>query len=227
MPLRCRPISTRLTWSGVRLCSRRIAMMRVERGMGVAAARIGFNADLHGLVGRAEARDRLVRMGVVAVADEQAVLAFDRFGRADEVVARQRGGDHAVHGGGADLIALVPGAVDQELQRARGLAAGDAEGGDDLLLATGRTVLRRPPRRHRCRRSPSGGSRAHNARSGRAHCRAGSTPHSPRRSRSARRGRRRRPFRRPRTQPAPPARSRAARSPRGCRRNPANGRARR
>ena len=72
--------------------------------------------------------------GVVAVADQKAVLALDRFGRADEIVARQRGRDHAVHRGGADLVALVPGAVDQELQRARGLAAGDAERRDDLVL---------------------------------------------------------------------------------------------
>ena len=54
--------------------------------------------------------------------------------RADEIVARQRRGDDAVHRGGADLVALVPGAVDQELQRARGLAAGDAERRDDLVL---------------------------------------------------------------------------------------------
>ena len=86
------------------------------------------------LVGLAEPGDRLVRMRVVGVAGEQAVLALDRFARADEIVARQRRGDHAIHRGGADLVALVPGAVDQELQRARGLAAGDAEGGDDLLL---------------------------------------------------------------------------------------------
>ena len=62
------------------------------------------------------------------------MLALDRFGRADEFVARKRRGDHAVHRGSADLIALVPGAVDQKLQRARRLAAGDAERGDDLLL---------------------------------------------------------------------------------------------
>src|SRR6185437_16478728 len=70
----------------------------------------------------------------VAVADEQAVLALDRFGRTDKVVARERGGDHAIHGGGADLVTLVPGAVDQKLQRARGLAAGDAKGINELLL---------------------------------------------------------------------------------------------
>ena len=73
-------------------------------------------------------------MGVVAVADQQAVLALDRFGGADEIVARQGGRDHAVHRGGADLVALVPGAVDQELQRSRGLAAGDAECRDDLIF---------------------------------------------------------------------------------------------
>src|SRR3954451_5780243 len=102
--------------------------------MGIAAARIRFYADLQRLIGLAAAGCGLVRMRVVAVADEQAVLALDRFRRADEIVARQRGGDYAVHRGGADLIALVPGAVDQKLQRARGLAAGDAEGGDELLL---------------------------------------------------------------------------------------------
>ena len=73
-------------------------------------------------------------MRVVAVADQQAVLALDGFGRADEIVARQCRGDHAVHRGSADLIALVPGAVDQELQRARRLAARDAKSRDDLVL---------------------------------------------------------------------------------------------
>ncbi len=73
-------------------------------------------------------------MGVVAVADQKAVLALDQLGRADEIITRQRRRDHAVHGGGADLVALVPGTVDQELQRARGLAAGNAERRDDLIL---------------------------------------------------------------------------------------------
>ncbi|MGY3107283.1 hypothetical protein ACVWW7_003910 [Bradyrhizobium sp. LM6.9] len=73
-------------------------------------------------------------MRIVGVAGEQAVLALDRFRRADEIVARQRCGNYAVHRGGADLVALVPGAIDQKLQRARGLAAGDAESGDELLL---------------------------------------------------------------------------------------------
>src|SRR6266550_3884814 len=73
-------------------------------------------------------------MSVVAVADQQPMLAFDRFRRTYEFVARQRRGDHAVHRGGADLVALVPGAVDEKLQRASGLAAGDAERRDDLLL---------------------------------------------------------------------------------------------
>src|ERR1700754_5236328 len=73
-------------------------------------------------------------MRVVAVADQEAMLAFDRFGRADEVIARQRRRDHSVHGGGAHFVALVPGTVYQELQRPRGLAAGDAEPRNDLLL---------------------------------------------------------------------------------------------
>src|SRR6185436_8259866 len=76
----------------------------------------------------------LVGMRVVAVADQQAVLALDRFARADKVVARQRGGDDTVHRSRTDLVALVPGAVDEELQRTRGLAAGNAEGCDDLVL---------------------------------------------------------------------------------------------
>ncbi len=79
------------------------------------------------------------------------MLALDRFAGADEIIARQRGRDHAVHRGGADLIALVPGAVDQKLQRARGLAAGDAERGDDLLL--------RQPEQFRRRRRGAIGSR--------------------------------------------------------------------
>ena len=53
---------------------------RIERGVGVAAARIGLYADLHGLIDLAEPGGRLVGMRVVAVADQQAVLALDRFG---------------------------------------------------------------------------------------------------------------------------------------------------
>src|SRR3954453_15456725 len=76
-------------------------------------------------------------MRVVAIADQEAMLAFDRFGSADEIVTRKRRGDHAVHRGGADLVALVPCAVDEELQRAGGLAARYAERRDDLLLRQG------------------------------------------------------------------------------------------
>src|SRR6202034_4284747 len=103
-------------------------------GVSVAATRIGFDADLHGLIDLAEARDGLVRMRIVAVADQKAMLALDRFAGANEIIARQGRGDHPVHRGGADLITLVPGAVDQKLQRARGLTAGDAERRLDLLL---------------------------------------------------------------------------------------------
>ena len=64
---------------------------RIQRRMGVAAARIGFYADLQRLIGLAEAGDSLVGMGVVAVADEETMLALDGFGRTDEIVACQRG----------------------------------------------------------------------------------------------------------------------------------------
>src|SRR4029077_13068098 len=82
---------------------------RIERGVGIAATWIGLYTDLERLIGLAEAGGRLLGMGIVAVADQQPVFAFDRFGRADKLVARQCGGDYAVHCGGADLIALVPG----------------------------------------------------------------------------------------------------------------------
>ena len=111
--------------------------------MGVAAARIGFDADLHGLVAVAEPFDGLVGMGVVAIADQQAVLALDRFRGADKIIARQRRRDHPVHGGGANLIALVPGSVHQKLQRARGLAAGDAKRRDDLPFRQSEQLCRR------------------------------------------------------------------------------------
>ena len=62
------------------------------------------------------------------------MLALDRLGCADKVVARQGRRDHAVHRGRADLVALVPAAIDQELQRAGRLAAGNAKRGDDLLF---------------------------------------------------------------------------------------------
>src|SRR6185312_15097723 len=80
-----------------------------------------------------------------------AMLALDRFARSDKVVACQRGGDYAVHRSRPDLVALVPGAVDEELQRARGLAAGNAEGGYDLVL--------REAKQFACRRRCAIGSR--------------------------------------------------------------------
>src|SRR6266576_6077041 len=49
---------------------------RIERGVGVAAARIGLYANLHGLVSLAEPGNRSVGMRVVAVADQKAVLAL-------------------------------------------------------------------------------------------------------------------------------------------------------
>src|SRR4029077_6862734 len=68
----------------------------IERRMGIAAARIGLYANLERLIDLAEASGRLVGMGVVAVADQEAVFALDRLGRADEIVTRQRRGDDAV-----------------------------------------------------------------------------------------------------------------------------------
>ena len=82
-------------------------------------------------------------MGVVAIADQQTVLALDRFGGADKIIARQRCRDYPVHGGGADLIALVPGSVHQKLQRACGLAAGDAKRRDDLPFRQSKQLCRR------------------------------------------------------------------------------------
>ena len=111
--------------------------------MGVAAARIRLHANLERLIDLAEAGSRLVGVRVVAVADQKAMLALDRLDCADEIVARQGGRDHAVHRGGADLVALVPGAVDQKLQRARGLAAGNAESGYDLVLRQTEQFARR------------------------------------------------------------------------------------
>ena len=49
----------------------------IQRRMGIAAARIRFYADLERLIDLAEAGDSLVRMRVVAVADQQAMLALD------------------------------------------------------------------------------------------------------------------------------------------------------
>src|SRR6202042_2086448 len=49
----------------------------IERGVGIATARIRLYADLHGLVDLAEIGDRLFRMRVVAIADQQAMLALD------------------------------------------------------------------------------------------------------------------------------------------------------
>src|SRR5439155_4986663 len=116
---------------------------RIQRRVGVAAARIRLHADLERLIDLAEAGSCLVGVRVVAVADEEAVLALDGFARTDKVVARQRGGDDAVHRGSANLVALVPGAVDQKLQRARGLAAGNAESRYDLVLRQAKQFARR------------------------------------------------------------------------------------
>ncbi|CKY52847.1 Uncharacterised protein [Mycobacterium tuberculosis] len=62
---------------------------RIDGGVGIAAARIRLYADLHRFINVAETGHGLVRMRVVAVTDQQAVLAFDRFRRADESLARQ------------------------------------------------------------------------------------------------------------------------------------------
>src|SRR3954466_9266578 len=47
---------------------------RIQRRMGIAAARIRFYADLERLIDLAEASDSLVGMRVVAVADQEAML---------------------------------------------------------------------------------------------------------------------------------------------------------
>jgi len=59
------------------------------------------------------------------------MLAFDRFRSADETFAGQRRGDQPVHGCRANLIALVPATIDEELQRPGRLAGRHAEGGSN------------------------------------------------------------------------------------------------
>ncbi len=142
MPLRCRPISTRAIRSGRQIVFAPHRDQRVDGGVGVAAARIGFDSDLHGFIGAAEAGDGFCRVGVIGVADQQPVLAFHGFSGSDKSLLGECRGDHAVHGGGADLVALVPGAVDQKLQRSGGLAAGDAERGDQLLFGQAEQLAR-------------------------------------------------------------------------------------
>jgi hypothetical protein len=63
---------------------------------------------LHGALGV-----RVRRVGA-----HEAVLAFERLGRALESIAHQTRGHQAVQGGPANLMALGPGAVGEELQAA-------------------------------------------------------------------------------------------------------------
>ncbi len=107
----------------------------VQGRVGVAAARIGLHRDVQRFPVLAEPGDRALGMRRVGVADQQAMAALDGLGRAAEALGRQGRRDQAIHRRLADLPALVPGAVLQELQRAGRLAAGHAEGRNHLLGA--------------------------------------------------------------------------------------------
>ena len=99
----------------------------VDAGMAEAAGRVGLHRRRHQLPALAELLERTLRGGRGGVGTHEAVLALERLGRALEALAGQRGGGEAAEGGPADLEALGPGAVGEELQRARGLGERDAE----------------------------------------------------------------------------------------------------
>ena len=100
----------------------------VDAGMAVAAGGIGLHRGVHQLELVAEALQGALRRRVRGIGPEEAGLAFEGLGGAAEALARQGRGGEAVHRAPADLEALGPGAVGQELQAAGGLGQGDAEG---------------------------------------------------------------------------------------------------
>ena len=201
---------------------------RIECGMGVAAARIRLYANLERLIGFAEAGGRLVGMRVVAVAarGSPCLPSTDSVEPTKSLRASVAAMTPFI-AAAPDLVALVPGAVDQKLQRACGLAAGHAEGGDDLVLRQAEQFAR--GRRRAIGSRGRGWMKAARIMRGRiervAEPAADFIAGHDRGQHVARRMRR--PFRRPQTPPVPRARSGAARSPHGCRRNRGSARARR
>ncbi len=117
----------------------------VHRRMGVAAGRIGLYPDPHRLPHRAKIGDRTLGARGVAVALEEAVSAFQRIGRPLEPIGGEARRHQTLHGSLAHLIALVPGAVLEELERTRRLAGRDPEG----VLHRARVEAQQPPRRGR------------------------------------------------------------------------------
>ncbi len=96
--------------------------------MAIAAGRIRLHRRLHQLEHGAEVLHRAGRVRVRRIGAQEAVAAFQRLGGALEALAHQRGGHQTIAGGPADLEALGPGAVGQELQAAGALAQHGAQG---------------------------------------------------------------------------------------------------
>ncbi len=103
----------------------------IDRGVAIAAGRIGFDRGLHQLPRGAEVLQGTLGRRVGGVGTHETMRPFEGLGGALEALAHQGGGNQAVAGGPADLGALGPGAVDQELQAAGALAEHGAEGAFD------------------------------------------------------------------------------------------------
>src|SRR5690606_31888459 len=86
----------------------------VDRGLRVTAGRTRLQADAHRFPAGAQSGDGAFGFRTVGVTDQQAMLALDRVGCAEEPLTGERRGDQPVQGGFANLETLVPGAVDEE-----------------------------------------------------------------------------------------------------------------
>ncbi len=100
---------------------------RVDAGVAVAAGRIGLHRGRHQLEHVAQVLDHPLRLRIRGVGAQEPVRALQRLRRALEPLAHQGCRHQPVGRRPADLEALRPGAVHQELQAAGGLAQRGAE----------------------------------------------------------------------------------------------------
>ena len=106
---------------------------RINRGLGVATTGVGFDCGVQNLEVTAQAGGQPAGIGIVGVGFEKAVPALKNRGRSDKAGLGQQRGVNTAEGRPTRMEPFGPGAFGQKLHRAGGLAAGNTDGGQQLV----------------------------------------------------------------------------------------------
>ena len=124
--MRCKPIATPRISSGVQFFHRAMQAIHSRRhGCSGSPNRASCRSSMSHRP--CPSRPSLCQSGVVSIAPQKTVLAHDRIDSAEEALAGERSGDQYIHCGSPHLVAPVPRALDQKLQRPGRLAGRNPE----------------------------------------------------------------------------------------------------